>query len=135
LNPQHPVSETERVVLKVLWDVEKLTVREMHATLTAQGYTWAYTTVQTLMNRLFAKGYVSCDKSGTAHIYRATVSRGELLQLRLHDLADSFCEGTSSPLVLALVEGSKFTPEEIATFRGLLDKLESQSKPKHKGSP
>ena len=67
---------------------------------------WAYTTVQTLLTRLMAKGYVAADRSGPAHVYRPAVSRGELLQQRLTDLADTFCEGTASPLMLALVEGS-----------------------------
>jgi predicted transcriptional regulator len=50
-----------------------------------------------------------------------------LLQQRLTDLADAYCEGTASPLMLALVEGSEFTPAEIARFRELLDKLEAES--------
>jgi len=123
---QPPTSETEQAVLKVLWDLERGTVREVLAALNEQGHQWAYTTVQTLLTRLMAKGYVAADRSGPAHVYRAAVSRGELLQQRLTDLADTFCEGTTSPLMLALVEGSELTPAEIAQFRGLLDKLEAE---------
>jgi predicted transcriptional regulator len=118
-----PISETEQDVLKVLWDVGQGTVREVLLALNAQGHNWAYTTVQTLLTRLMAKGYVVADRGGPAHVYRPAVSRGELLQQRLSNLAETFCEGTTSPLVLALVEGSQFTPEEIAQFRELLDKL------------
>jgi len=124
---QPPISETEQAVLKVLWDLDRGTVREVLAALNAQGHQWAYTTVQTLLTRLMAKGYVAADRSGPAHIYRAAVSRGELLQQRLSDLADTFCEGTTSPLMLALVEGSQFTPQEIARFRELLNKLEAET--------
>src|SRR5439155_13601787 len=113
-------------VLKVLWDRGPGTVREVLAALGEQGHSWAYTTVQTLLTRLMAKGYVAADRTGPAHVYRAAVSRGELLQQRLTDLADTFCEGTTSPLMLALVEGSQFTPEEIAQFRELLDRLEAE---------
>lgn len=127
MTPQPPISETERAVLKVLWDLGQGTVREVLAALNGQGHAWAYTTVQTLLTRLLAKGYVSADRTGSAHVYRAAVSRGELLQQRLTDLADTFCEGTTSPLVLALVEGSDFTPEEIARFRELLDRLEAEA--------
>jgi BlaI family transcriptional regulator, penicillinase repressor len=127
VSTQPPISETEQAVLKVLWDRGPGTVREVLAALSEQGHSWAYTTVQTLLNRLMAKGYVAADRSGPAHVYRAAVSRGELLQQRLSDLADTFCEGTASPLMLALVEGSDFTPAEIARFRELLDKLEAES--------
>jgi predicted transcriptional regulator len=120
-----PISETEQTVLKVLWDLGQGTVREVLAALNAQGHQWAYTTAQTLLTRLLAKGYAAADRSGPAHVYRPAVSRNELLQQRLTDLADEFCEGTTSPLVLALVEGSELSPADIARFRELLDRLEA----------
>jgi BlaI family transcriptional regulator, penicillinase repressor len=121
-----PISETERAVLKALWDHGPGTVRELHTVLGEQGSTWAYTTVQTLLARLAGKGYVECDRSAAAHVYKAAVTLGELLQQKLTDLAATYCEGTSSPLMLALVEGSRFSPEEITKFRELLDKLEAE---------
>ncbi|HJZ93548.1 MAG TPA: BlaI/MecI/CopY family transcriptional regulator [Gemmataceae bacterium] len=122
---QSPISETEQAVLKVLWDLDRATVRGVLAALNDQGHSWAYTTVQTLLTRLMAKGYVAVDRGGPAHVYRAAVSRNELLQQRLTDLADTFCEGTASPLMLALVEGSELTPEDIARLREMLDRLEA----------
>jgi BlaI family penicillinase repressor len=127
VSTQPPISETEQAVLKVLWDLGRGTVREVLAALNGQGHSWAYTTAQTLLTRLMAKGYVAADRTGPAHVYRPAVSRDELLQQRLTDLADTFCQGTASPLMLALVEGSEFTPAEIARFRELLDKLEAES--------
>lgn len=126
------ISETELAVLKVLWDRGAGTVREVQEVLRGQGRRWAYTTVQTLLNRLQAKGYAASDKGGPAHVYRAAVSREELLRRRLGDLAEEFCEGTASPLVLALVEGGQFTPAEIEQFRLLLDQLDPQ-RPRKKG--
>jgi BlaI family transcriptional regulator, penicillinase repressor len=126
------VSETELAVLKVLWEKEQGTVRELQAILRDQGRNWAYTTVQTLLNRLEQKGVVASDKSSLAHVYRSVVSRDRMLQQRLSDLADELCEGTASPLMLALVEGARFTPEDIDQFRKLLDQLEA-SKPSKKG--
>jgi predicted transcriptional regulator len=137
VSTQSPISETEQTVLKALWELGQGTVREILAALNAQGHGWAYTTAQTLLTRLVAKGYVAADRSGPAHVYRPAVSRGELLQQRLSDLAETFCEGTSSPLVLALVEGGQLTPQEIAQFRELLDKLEAEkpSRKKKGGKP
>lgn len=126
------ISETELAVLKVLWDLEAGTVREVQTALQPQGRKWAYTTVQTLLNRLQAKGYAASEKGGPAHVYRAAVSREQLLQRRLSDLADEFCEGTASPLLLALVEGAHFTTDEIERFRRLLDQLDVD-RPRKKG--
>ena len=128
--PQSPVGGAELEVLKTLWEFGPGTVREVNARLTRQGRSWAYTTVQTMLQRLEAKGFVRSDRSGSAHVYRAAVSREELLGRRLRELADQFCDGTASPLVLALVEGTRFTPEEIQQLRQLLDQLEAPERGK-----
>ena len=123
------ISETELDVLKELWENGPATVRVLNERLRRQGRRWAYTTVLTLLQRLEAKGYVASDKSGVAHVFRPALTRDKLLQQRLKDLANQLCEGTATPLVLALVEGQRFTPEEISRFRQLLDQLESKKKP------
>ena len=119
-----PISETELDVLKVLWEHGPGTVRAINHHLRRQGRRWAYTTVLTLLQRLEAKGYVTSDKSGLAHVFRPAVTRDRLLRQRLKDLANQLCEGTATPLVQALVEGHRFTAEEIDHFRRLLDQLE-----------
>ena len=80
MSTQAPISDTERTVLKVLWDVGQGPVREVQAALAVQGHVWAYTTVQTLLNRLMAKGYAASERGGPAHVYRAAVSRDERIQ-------------------------------------------------------
>jgi predicted transcriptional regulator len=120
---QQPVSEAELEVLKALWERGPGTVRELREALGQRG--WAYTTVQTLLQRLEAKGHVRSDKSGPAHVYRAAVTRARLLGQRLRDLADQLCGGAASPLLLALVEEGRFTPEEIQRLRRLLDEWEA----------
>lgn len=124
------ISDTELEVLKVLWDRSEGTVREILEELKPQKR-WAYTTVQTLLNRLQTKGYVRSDRGGSAHVYRPAVSRDQLLQLRLNDLSRKLCEGTASPLVMALVEGVRFTPEEIDQLRKLLNQLEEPKDEPH----
>jgi predicted transcriptional regulator len=123
------ITETELDVLKALWENGPGTVRVINDYLRRQGRRWAYTTVLTLLQRLEAKGYVTSDKSGMAHVFRPAVTRDKLLQQRLKDLANQLCEGTATPLVLALVEGQRFTAEEISQFRQLLDQLEGKKKP------
>jgi predicted transcriptional regulator len=121
---QPPISETELDVLKVLWERGPATVREVNAVLRKRGRRYAYTTVLTLLQRLEAKGHVTSDKGALAHVFSAAVSRDGLLRRRLDELADELCDGTATPLVQALVQGHRFTPEEIAQLRRLLDQLD-----------
>ena len=120
-----PISEAELDVLKVLWDIGSGTIREVDDALNRD---WAYTTVATLLARLQAKGYVQSKKSGVAYVFSPRVSRDKLLRQRLSSLATELCEGTSTPLVHALVQGRVFSREEIQAFRKLLDELESRPK-------
>ena len=124
------VSDAELEVLKALWGGPPGTVREVNARL--RGRAWAYTTVQTLLQRLEAKGYAASDKGGPAHVYRAAVSPEQLLGRRLRDLADRFGDGTASPLAHALVKGGQFTAEEIRRFRELLDRLDPPGRPRRR---
>lgn len=120
------VSDAELDVLKVLWQHGPATVRDVESRLRRRKRRWAYTTVLTLLSRLREKGYVQSEKSGPAHVFTAGVSREQLLSNGLSDMADRICDGTASPLVQALVKGQRFTSEEIAHFRRLLDELENQ---------
>ena len=121
------LSDAERDVLRALWDLGPGTVRQVNGLLETRGRSWKYTTVLTLLQRLQAKGYASAGVpagGGSAHVFRAEVSRDALLDQRLKDAAEELCDGSAAPLLLALVQGNRFTAEELARFRRLLDEVE-----------
>jgi predicted transcriptional regulator len=119
------LSETELEILKSLWEHGPATVREVHERLAGVGRQWAYTTVLTFLMRLEAKGYAASTRAGAANVFRAVVDREMLLKQRLGHLARDLCDGMATPLVKALVQGQKFSADEIDQFRRLLDELES----------
>jgi predicted transcriptional regulator len=121
------LSLSEREVLKVLWEHGPRTVREINQILESQGRQWAYTTVATLLQRLVGKKFAASDSSDVPHVYRALVSRDQLLDRRLKDAADEFCDGQAAPLVLALVQRNEFSPEELTRLRRLLDEAAQRS--------
>lgn len=120
------VSDAELNVLKVLWEHGPATVRDVEVQLRRRKTRWAYNTILTLLSRLRDKGCVASDKSASAHVFRSTVSRDQLLHYGLSELADRICDGTASPLVHALVQGNRFSPKELADLRKLLDRLEQK---------
>lgn len=129
------LSDAELEVLKRLWALGPSTVRAVHGAAAAGGRSWAYTTVQTLLNRLRDKGYAeaAAGGAGTALVYRAIASRDDLLRDRLDELADRYCEGAPAPLVLALVQGRRLPPEEVARLRALLDAHDAPEDPPSRG--
>lgn len=119
------LSESELEVLRALWESGAGTVRALKVQLAARGRSWAYTTVATLLQRLAAKGYVHASADGPAHVFRAAVSRGDLVESRLRAAANELCDGSAAPLVLALVQGNRFSPEELARFREMIDRAQA----------
>jgi BlaI family transcriptional regulator, penicillinase repressor len=116
------LSEAEREALRVLWDHGPGTVRRLMERLTERGHRWAYSTVATLLRRLEGKGYSASETVGGSLIYRATVSREDLLERRLKDAAVELCDGAEAPLVfLALVQGNRFTTDELDRIRRIID--------------
>lgn len=124
-NDAFSISESEREVLKVLWERKTATVREIRTSLANSGRQWAHTTVNTLLGRLEQKQCVRCDRTGFAHVFRPAVSREQLMRHRVDTLADELCDGSRVPLMLALVDGQTFSKAEIDQFRNLLDQLEA----------
>jgi len=122
------ISDSELLLLKQLWVLERATVRQLHGALGADGQGWAYTTVQTMLARLEEKGCVRVDRSGFAHVFSAAISRTALLEQRLDELRDKLCDGAAAPLLLHLARQQKFTADEIARFRKLLDDAEQAEK-------
>ena len=129
------LSEAEVDVLKVLWDLGPSPVRTINSELTARGRTWAYTTVSTLLLRLSTKGCVASDSERVPHVYRAVVSREEMLGRRLKDAADELCDGASAPLVLALVQRLRLSPDELAGFQRLLDEARAEAEAESEPTP
>lgn len=76
---QKPLGELESAILSVLWDgAGKLSVRKVHESLERE-QTLAYTTVMTVLDRLFDKGLVARDKDGKAFVYWPVLSREQYL--------------------------------------------------------
>ncbi len=124
ISPAGPATtDAEMVLLKALWDGGPGTVRECVGRV--KGRDWAYTTVQTLLTRMESKGLVQCDRSGQAHVFSAAVSQNGLLKGRLRELADQLCGGLSTPLVLALMDDTELSPDDIAALRSQLDRLDA----------
>jgi predicted transcriptional regulator len=125
------LSEAEREALGALWDHGPGTVRQIMDLITGRGRRWAYSTVATLLRRLEQKGYSASEPVGGSLVYRATLTREDLLERRLKDAAVELCDGAAAPLVLALVQGNRFTAEELDRIRRLID----EARMKQSGSP
>lgn len=121
--PRPAMSDAEQEVLKTLWDQGAGTVRQINEFLNQRGQEWSRSTVITLLQRLEKKGYVSSDKSGFAFVFEAALTREEVSQQRLMELADELYEGDPAPLMLAFAQKHEFTKNELQEFQEMIDQL------------
>jgi BlaI family penicillinase repressor len=116
------LSKLELKVMEALWTLGSASVREVQESLPQKGRP-AYTTVQTVINRLEGKGAVRRKKKiGNAHIFEPVVSR-EAAHGRVIDELLALFGGRAQPLISHLVESGKVTLEDIDEARRTLREL------------
>ena len=119
------VTDAELAILKVLWERESATIRELTDVLYPEGGSAHYATVQKLLDRLKGKGYVGRRAEGRLHHYHAEVARSGLIVETLRDTADKLCDGSMAPMLTQLVSSAKLSPDDVAALRKLVDDLDS----------
>ncbi|HUL83303.1 MAG TPA: BlaI/MecI/CopY family transcriptional regulator [Gammaproteobacteria bacterium] len=119
------LSRAELKVMEALWDRGASSIREIQETLPAKGRP-AYTTVQTLVYRLEAKGAARRTKKiGGAHIFEAAVSR-DAAQRRLVDEILNLFGGRAQPLMSHLIEAGKLTLDDIEDAKKILKRAKKE---------
>lgn len=110
--------ELESDVLAILWAADgPLTPGEVSAQLATD---LAYTTVMTVLTRLWKKGLAGRTQHGRGYAYHAAMSETELATRRLHDTLDAVADRGS---LLAGFVGS-LSPEEQEQLRSILGDLD-----------
>lgn len=117
------MTDAEREVLRALWDAGSATIRALADRLYPGGGASEYATVQKLLERLLDKGFVARRAQGRRNVFSARVGREELVARRLRATADELCDGSLTPLITQLVSSARFSREELAELRRLVDRL------------
>jgi predicted transcriptional regulator len=124
------VTETELAVMQVLWDRGPATIRQITDLLYPEGGAAHYATVQKLLDRLEAKGFVRRDRTPPAHAFAAAVARDDLIGRRLQAVAEQLCGGSLTPLLTHLVKARRLSARERQDLRDLIDELDKKNKAK-----
>ena len=108
----YKLSKYELEIMDVLWKLGEASVREVCDAL-AETKRPAYTTVQTIVQRLEAKGAVRRSrKIGNALMFEPTVTRKSAYRRVVDELLSMF-GGSASPVVSHLLESGKLTLEDL----------------------
>jgi BlaI family transcriptional regulator, penicillinase repressor len=117
------LTRLELQLMDILWSLGQGAVREVQEAIPEKRRP-AYTTVQTILNRLEEKGVVrKTRKIGNAWIFEPAINRKRSHERLIDDFLDLF-GGSATPVVSHLVESGKLTLEDLKELEERLRKKE-----------
>ena len=122
-NSEYP-TELELQILKVLWDAEPVTVREVRESLAVGGRDLAHTTVITMLCTMVDKGQIEKlePNQGKAFRFSPLIQRDDVSRGMLGDIVDRVFEGSAEAVMLSLFDVRELDEDELAGLRKLLNK-------------
>jgi predicted transcriptional regulator len=120
-------TEVELQILRILWQRESATAREIHNQLAAiEERETTYSTTVKMLSVMLDKGLVKRDETSSPQIYRAASSQKITQRKMLRDLIEKVYNGSSLSLVMQALSSSRATAEELAEVRKMVDELEGR---------
>jgi BlaI family transcriptional regulator, penicillinase repressor len=128
------LTKFEMEIMDALWELGSASIREIRERLSEKKRP-AYTTVQTIVQRLEEKGAVRRSKQiGNAHIFEPLVTRDAAHRRLIDELLD-ILGGSALPLMAHLAEAGKLSLEEVREIEMMLsDKGDQGASPDKSGS-
>ena len=109
--------------MKVIWKLEKATVRDVYEALRAKRSV-AYTTVMTMMKILEEKGYLKKTRAERAYVYKPSRPRQQVVGAMVKDFIDRVFDGAASGLLVHLAKDSRLTDGERDQIRRVLEEMD-----------
>lgn len=109
--------------MKVVWRLEKATVRDVYEALRAKR-TIAYTTVMTMMKILEEKGYLKKTRVERAYVYKPTRPRQQVLGAMVRDFVDRVFDGAAGSLLLHLAKDNRLTDKQRKVINQLIEEMD-----------
>ncbi len=121
--PHPTLTPQELAIMKVVWRLEKATVREVYEALRTKRDI-AYTTVMTMMKILEEKGYLKKTRIERAYQYRPSQPRHQVIGAMVRDFLDRVFDGAAAPLLVHLAKDGRLSKEEKDQIRRISKEME-----------
>ncbi|MBK1880311.1 BlaI/MecI/CopY family transcriptional regulator [Pelagicoccus mobilis] len=119
--PETKLSKLELLVMQSFWALGAATLREAHEAMPQNDKRPEYTTAQTIVTRLEAKGAIKrVKKVGNAWIYEPAISRKSVVGEMVDELF-GLLEGAASPIVSHLAQSGKLSSDDIAEIEKIIE--------------
>lgn len=120
------LTKFEWEIMKQVWKNRQMTVREVHEALSPT-QSRAYTTIQTYMERLVDKKYLSKKKIGLVNFYSAKVKETDTLRRETSHFVKRAFDGSFSKLAAFLFDTQDFDEKDLKTIKRLIKEKEREN--------
>jgi BlaI family penicillinase repressor len=121
--PHPTLTPQELAIMKVVWRLERATVRDVFEALRARRPV-AYTTVMTMMKILEEKGYLKKARVQRAYVYRPARPRHEVVRAMVTDFVDRVFDGAADALVVHLARDRRLSRDERTSIRRIIEEMD-----------
>ena len=119
------ISDSEAVVMEVLWSEHPLAAEDVVARLSARS-DWAEPTIKTLLNRLLKKGAVRAERDGRRYLYFPILTREAWVASQSESVLDRLFGGRVAPLVAHFSERGKLSQDDIDELKRLIGEIDDE---------
>ncbi len=120
------ISESEWLVMKVLWASAPLTGNEVVEAL-AESTAWSPKTIKTLLNRLVKKKALGFEKQGRSYSYSPLVGEEDCARAETRSFLNRVHGGALRPMIANFLEEERLTAKEIEELKRMLDEKKGES--------
>src|SRR5690606_39463626 len=117
------ISDSEAVVMEILWAEQPLAAEDVVARLSAHS-DWAEPTIKTLLNRLLKKNAVRAERDGRRYLYSPVLTREAWVASQSESVLDRLFGGRVAPLVAHFSERGRLSQADIDELRRLVEDLD-----------
>jgi BlaI family transcriptional regulator, penicillinase repressor len=121
--PHPTLTPQELAIMKVVWKLDKATVRDVYEEL-REKRPIAYTTVMTMMKILEEKGYLKKSRAERAYMYKPSRPRQQVVGAMVRDFVDRVFDGAASGLLLHLAKDGRLSKDERQHIRRIIEDIE-----------
>ena len=126
MSKQAKLTPVEWEIMESAWAIGKrVTARDVHNHAFPNGEK-AYTTVQTILNKLHQKGFLKCEKLGMVNYFSAKKSRTMMLKEEILSVSRQLFHGSVPDMANFLIDTGDIGLKEIREIKQFLELKEKE---------
>ena len=125
------LTQVEWELMQSVWELgDKTTARDVHNRTFPNGEK-AYTTVQTILNKLVEKGMLNREKIGMVNFFSPAVSRAEMIKKELSFFVSDIFNNSVPDLANFIIDSNNLSLQDIKNIKQFIEKKEHELRKNH----